>query len=276
MKTTTTYPTKHPHWIDEDGYSAPRRGRAGITFATATAIVIAIHVAVIAGVYAYSNSKPKKAAPAAAAVQKEAGPKSDALSGNTWPEPEAPPRVVAKAPPQPAVNTSPKATPAPTQNPVAKINPKPSKPKTGVATAKNPPAVQQGTKTDSRADEELRRQFLAAAGKTVETRPKTVVAAKPEAPPVTAAPKSTGDVAMPVKKAPPMPVAAPTAAVQAPPMRPARAAATHYTLAPGDNLYMVSRKLGVSYNDLAKANGIRDPRQLRVGQTLKVPGDSAM
>jgi LysM repeat protein len=39
---------------------------------------------------------------------------------------------------------------------------------------------------------------------------------------------------------------------------------------------MVSRKLGVSYNDLAKANGIRDPRQLRVGQTLKVPGGSAM
>ena len=44
-----------------------------------------------------------------------------------------------------------------------------------------------------------------------------------------------------------------------------------YTLAAGDNLYMVSRKLGVSYNDLAEANGIRDPRRLRVGQTLVVP-----
>jgi len=34
---------------------------------------------------------------------------------------------------------------------------------------------------------------------------------------------------------------------------------------------MVSRKLGVSYKDLTKANGIRDPRNLRVGQTLVVP-----
>ena len=46
---------------------------------------------------------------------------------------------------------------------------------------------------------------------------------------------------------------------------------SEYTLAPGDNLYMVSRRLQVSYNELMQANGLTDPRQLRVGQKLKVP-----
>jgi LysM repeat protein len=36
---------------------------------------------------------------------------------------------------------------------------------------------------------------------------------------------------------------------------------------------MVSRKLQVSYNDLMHANGLSDPRQLRVGQKLKVPAE---
>jgi len=48
---------------------------------------------------------------------------------------------------------------------------------------------------------------------------------------------------------------------------------SEYTLAPGDNLYMVSRKLQVSYNELLQANGLSDPRQLRVGQKLKVPAE---
>ena len=38
---------------------------------------------------------------------------------------------------------------------------------------------------------------------------------------------------------------------------------------------MVSRRLQVSYNDLMEANGLTDPRQLRVGQKLKVPGHIA-
>ncbi|MFM8984322.1 MAG: LysM peptidoglycan-binding domain-containing protein, partial [Spartobacteria bacterium] len=50
---------------------------------------------------------------------------------------------------------------------------------------------------------------------------------------------------------------------------------SEYTLAPGDNLYMVSRRLQVSYNELMQANGLSDPRQLRVGQKLKVPAHIA-
>jgi LysM repeat protein len=47
-----------------------------------------------------------------------------------------------------------------------------------------------------------------------------------------------------------------------------------YTLAPGDNFYTVSKKLGVSFNDLAKYNNIHDVRALRVGQVIKVPQKS--
>ncbi|MFM8365181.1 MAG: LysM peptidoglycan-binding domain-containing protein [Verrucomicrobiota bacterium] len=145
---------------------------------------------------------------------------------------------------------------------MSKSVPERVKPKAAVATAKNPPAVTQEAKTGSGAEEELRRRFLAAAGKTAEPRSKPIEAQKPQA---TAAPVA------------PKPVVATRAdTVPAPAPRPTRPTATHYTLTPGDNLYMVSRKLGVSYNYLAKANGIRDPRQLRVGQTLKVPGGSAM
>ncbi|MFZ4779754.1 MAG: LysM peptidoglycan-binding domain-containing protein [Terrimicrobiaceae bacterium] len=44
-----------------------------------------------------------------------------------------------------------------------------------------------------------------------------------------------------------------------------------YTLASGDSLYAVSRKVHVSYQEIAEANGIKDPRQLQVGQKLKIP-----
>ena len=44
-----------------------------------------------------------------------------------------------------------------------------------------------------------------------------------------------------------------------------------YTLNTGDNLYATSRQLQVSYSELMEANGITDPRQLRIGPKLKVP-----
>jgi LysM repeat protein len=254
---TTTYPTKHPHWIDEDDYAAPRRQRNGISFSTATVIVIAIHVAVIAGVYAYSNSKPKKVTPV---IAEQAGPKSDSLAKNNWPEPEAQPKVVATPPPQKPVETPPMATPAPATNAVVKNAPKPAK-------LKNPAAPRVEAKPEAGTQEELRRQFLTAAGKLPPAIPKVQ-----ETPVARIQPQTASDAEVPAKKATTTTLAAEPASEPSP----ARSTATHYTLAPGDNLYMVSRKLGVSYNELAKANGIRDPRQLRVGQTLKVPGGSAM
>lgn len=48
-------------------------------------------------------------------------------------------------------------------------------------------------------------------------------------------------------------------------------APTQVVVGNGDNIYTVSKRLNVSYAELAKANNIASPRDLRVGQTLVVP-----
>jgi LysM repeat protein len=274
MKTNTTYPTKHPHWIDEDSYSRPRKRRRGISFFAATAIVIAIHLGVVGGVYLYTSlPKLRKAVPTAAPeVEKKPGPKSDALARNEWPQPDAKPQAVATPPPKPAAIA--KATPTATTKEVAKApSPVPAK------AEKKPEVLAQAARSDS---EELKRKFLAATGKTNGVRDTLVRRAIPveskaeEAVRVAEPPKSdpqlAQDARIPVRRAEAVasnPVPKPVAVARAVPS--AGSSPTHYTLAPGDNLYMVSRKLGVSFDDLKRANGISDPRLLRVGQTLKVP-----
>ena len=44
-----------------------------------------------------------------------------------------------------------------------------------------------------------------------------------------------------------------------------------YTIQPGENLYMIAHKMQTSYRSIMIANNIKDPRELRVGQTLKIP-----
>lgn len=45
-----------------------------------------------------------------------------------------------------------------------------------------------------------------------------------------------------------------------------------YTVQPGDTVYHIATKFGVSVGRLMTANGLSDPRELRVGQTLTIPG----
>jgi LysM repeat protein len=47
--------------------------------------------------------------------------------------------------------------------------------------------------------------------------------------------------------------------------------ATTYKVAKGDNPYKIAKKLGVSYQELLKLNGIEDPTKLQIDQVLKVP-----
>lgn len=241
MKTCRTYPTKHPHWIDDDteetrrGKAARRfRERTGISFPIAFAIVLGLHLAAIGGFYALGSSKKSQAAALAAKAEAEkpAGPKSDALKRNDWPQTNASPRVVAKPPVKaPEKPATPKATQA-----MAQVkSPTPPAAKTVAA----PP------RTDS---EDLKKLFLSnrAAPAAVEKPAQPLVAADSEVRTV-----------IPVVARKPTTMRTP--------------AVSEYTLQAGDNLYMVSRKLEVSYNDLMQANGLNDPRQLRVGQKLKVP-----
>lgn len=278
MKPIKSIPTSHPNWIDEPEYfeQLKKSRRFGISFPVAFLLVLGLHCAGIAAIYAYSNAKPQKPAPVASG-EKPSGPKSDAIVINEWPQPDAEPKVVAT----PAPETIAKAKPPADQKKVAKAEPKP------VKSASEPPRVAQAPKKRTppanNDDEALRRKFLEVAGKVESVRHSVVETAAPvvagavqavrEA--TTAAtpviqPQVALDSGVPVKKATAI-------AKPAPPAAPIpRTSANQYTLAPGDNLYMVSRKLGVSYNELAKANGIRDPRQLRVGQTLKVPAVASL
>ncbi len=52
---------------------------------------------------------------------------------------------------------------------------------------------------------------------------------------------------------------------------PARAATTH-TVVAGETVYHVAQQYGVSVDRLMAANGLGDPRDLRVGQVLVIPG----
>lgn len=47
-----------------------------------------------------------------------------------------------------------------------------------------------------------------------------------------------------------------------------------YVLAPGDNFYIVCKKLNVSFAKLAEYNNVKDVRNLKVGQVLMVPTES--
>jgi LysM repeat protein len=276
MKTNTTYPTKHPHWIDEPEYleAIKKKKRLGISFTTAFILVLGIHIAGVGGIFAFSNQKPKAVAPAKpeAVAATPPVPKSDALARNEWPEPEAKPKVVATPAPikkqvadsKPVPKAQQKAAPAhlaarPNQATAmaaiakAAINPKPSAPKSDDSDKKK---AFLATRAESKPATETRQAIPVSPNTTPLVASNTEAAA-----PITPAPVA---VSKPVETAPPAPVA--KAAPSAP--RP-----SEYTLAPGDNLYMVSRKLQVSYNDLMHANGLSDPRQLRVGQKLKVPAE---
>lgn len=45
-----------------------------------------------------------------------------------------------------------------------------------------------------------------------------------------------------------------------------------HTVAPGETLSEIAKKYGVPYPDIAMANNIGNPRSLKVGQVLKIPG----
>jgi len=276
MKTNATYPTKHPHWIDESEYleAIDKKKRIGISFATAFILVLAVHIAGVGGIFAFSNQKPKAVVPAKPEVvaANPPAPKSDALARNEWPQPEAKPKVVATPPPVKKQVVSATVSPKAEAKPIALGAKKPKSP--APAIAKPTPGIASAVPAAPKSeDSEIKKAFLAARAESkaatqsrqaipVTPSPQPLVASNAE----TAAPRTPAPVAVSkqVETAPSTPVA--TARHVAP--RP-----SEYTLAAGNNLYMVSRKLRVSYNDLMQANGRSDPRQLRVGQKLKVPAE---
>lgn len=49
-----------------------------------------------------------------------------------------------------------------------------------------------------------------------------------------------------------------------------------YTVRPGDSLWSISRRTGVSVRSLASANGVRDPDVVRIGARLSIPAGGSV
>lgn len=79
-----------------------------------------------------------------------------------------------------------------------------------------------------------------------------------------------GTTPIPPVTLPPTPAADP-----APPATPAQpatpAAPSTYTVQAGDNPWTIAKKHGIKLDDLLKANEIKDPKNLKIGDVLKLP-----
>ncbi|MEI8293914.1 MAG: LysM peptidoglycan-binding domain-containing protein [bacterium] len=264
MKTSPSYPTRHPNWIDVDpepelekNKLRARLVKMGLSFKWAFLIVLGFHVILLCGIYASSNLKSKAPHPTAAVetpTKRPDGPKSDALARNEWPQPDATPEVKALPPAPKKVARSSKPAPA-APKPAERLTSTliPSK-AVAVAAPKTTPATPPAPKPGEAA---LKDKFLAAKNTAPHTKADAKVQEKNQTSP-TSQPIVAENTPSP---APVKPV------VTTPPPVPV----SEYTLNSGDNLYAVSRRLQVSYSELMAANGITDPRQLRIGQKLKVP-----
>ena len=57
-----------------------------------------------------------------------------------------------------------------------------------------------------------------------------------------------------------------------PPSGAKRAQGFYHAVRPGENLFRIGKAYDVTYEELARLNNIRDPRQIRVGQRIFIPG----
>jgi LysM repeat protein len=106
----------------------------------------------------------------------------------------------------------------------------------------------------------------AAAIATATPAEATTAPASPEAPTRTLVPSGVEPTTAPTPTPPP--AASPT---PAPTPRPTQASAT-YTVQSGDTLSGIAGEHGTTWQILAELNDIENPRQLRVGQVIKLPG----
>lgn len=79
-----------------------------------------------------------------------------------------------------------------------------------------------------------------------------------------------GTTPIPPVKLPPAPAADPTAPV-ATPAPVAAAAPSTYTVQAGDNPWTIAKKHGIPLEELLKVNQIKDPKNLKIGDVLKLP-----
>ena len=278
-------------------------------FSHALIVVLVLHVLAVGGVFAFNSLKgrhaaPDRAKPAAAAKAASApdvvtapGKKSAATAREAAaPLPAAQSKAPAKSQPEAdavtytvvagdtlkRIATSHKtsieaieqanaidgksvlhvgqALKLPTKSNAAKT---PAKPETAAAKASEAKPLPVAKATEVKpapAAKTSETKPAAPAAKASDVKPVAPAARNPEAKPVAAA--KTAEAA-----AAPKPAAAEASKAD----KKTDASDKTYTVAKGDNPYAIAKKLKVSYNELIKANDIKDPTKLQIGQKLIVP-----
>ncbi len=56
--------------------------------------------------------------------------------------------------------------------------------------------------------------------------------------------------------------------------RAATARSRYHQVKRGETLYQIGKAYGISYQDLARVNNIRDPSEIRVGQRIFIPAET--
>ena len=220
-------------------------------------------------------------APGAAAVEA-----AEAASEATAPEPARAPATAAE---EPAAGASPErdagaARPEPAQAALAK--PEPARP----AAAASGAAAVAAVEPEPSGEPPAPRSYVIAPGDTLGdlgrrfgVTPEELAAANGISDPRSLRPGQVLELPSDAA-APGAPAAAERAPAPAPPAERVVAAAQPppeppaprtYTVAPGDTLGSIGSRLGVAAEELAAANGISDPRSLRPGQVLELPGGGA-
>ena len=251
-----------------------------ISYKTAFVIVVLLHIAAYGGLVILNKYKsaPKKAIVA----ENTQGPYSDALE-EVWPTDNSKLQVKARPVPKASPSIKPVAEVAKQVNKeaakvVAKPTPK-STPKPVVASTP-PPSI--------KPIDEPERTVASAPSLSPVVASTPVPLPTPRSTPVVASIKLDGESPSLSAQVPPRPIfeQKPVPSHLPPDMekalkemakkiqedvdRPSASART-YTIQPGENLYMIAHKMQTSFRSIMIANDIRDPRDLRVGQTLKIP-----
>ena len=247
-----------------------------ISYKTAFVIVVLLHIAAYGGLVILNKYKsaPKKVIVA----ENTQGPYSDALE-EVWPTDNSKLQVKARPVPKASPSIKPVAEVAKQVNKeaakvVAKPTPK-STPKPVVASTP-PPSI--------KPIDEPERTVASAPSLSPAVASTPVPLPTPRSTPVVASIKLDGESPSLSAQVPPGPIfeQKPVPSHLPPDMEKALkemqnaisaspAIKNTYTIQPGENLYMIARKLQVSFRSIVIANNIRDPRDLRVGQTLKIP-----
>jgi LysM repeat protein len=199
-------------------------------------IVLLLHVVALVGVFTYSRMRENSATTSSSEAAAKAGKTNAATAANSAPAAQPPATSVAAATPLPAAQAD--------AAPIVDLPPIP------------PLATRLDRRHIVKAGETLTRIAISYSITRTDLASANGIKNEDEL-------RTGQELTIPPAK---------TVKTEPKPPAPVKVSGGTYTVRKGDTLAKIANTLGVKYNDLAKANSIKDPKKLQEGQKLKVPG----